>query len=74
MHALHACTSTFCGCCDALTAAAACLASGGQIFKLCKLPGDNTVASVAWSQTGTHLSVGSDGGGVQIYDVNQNRM
>jgi WD40 repeat protein len=50
------------------------LASGGQIFKLCKLPGDNTVASVAWSQTGTHLSVGSDGGGVQIYDVNQNRM
>eukprot|EP00775_Hariotina_reticulata_P009334 gene9334-9498_t len=39
-----------------------------KVTKLCDLAGDS-VCSVAWSQRGTYLSVGTNAGEVQIWDV-----
>jgi cell division cycle 20-like protein 1 (cofactor of APC complex) len=43
-----------------------------QVTKLCEFPGGeggDSVCSVSWSQRGTYLSVGTNNGEVQIWDV-----
>ena len=43
-----------------------------QVTKLCEFPageGGDSVCSVSWSQRGTFLSVGTNNGEVQIWDV-----
>lgn len=42
-----------------------------KVTKLCEFGGEsqNTVCSVSWSQRGTYLSVGTNNGEVQIWDV-----
>ena len=45
---------------------------GAQVTKLCEFPageGGDSVCSVSWSQRGTFLSVGTNNGEVQIWDV-----
>jgi cell division cycle 20-like protein 1, cofactor of APC complex len=37
-----------------------------QVTKLCDLPAGDSVCSVAWSQRGTYLSVGTHSGEVQV--------
>ena len=41
-----------------------------SVSQLCELGDDDQVTSVAWSQKGGHLSVGTKTGDVQIWDVN----
>ncbi|CAM9623795.1 unnamed protein product, partial [Discosporangium mesarthrocarpum] len=40
-----------------------------KVTKLCDLGGGDTVTSVAWTQRGTHLSVGTKTGSVQIWET-----
>ena len=43
-----------------------------QVTKLCDLATDepaDSICSVAWSQRGSYLAVGTDKGGVQLWDV-----
>ena len=40
-----------------------------QVTKLCDLAPLDTVCSVEWSKRGTYLSVGTNSGKVQIWDV-----
>jgi len=40
---------------------------------LCELPEDDQVTSVAWSQKGQYLSVGTLSGEVQVWDVNHGK-
>ncbi|RLN91570.1 hypothetical protein BBJ28_00013052 [Nothophytophthora sp. Chile5] len=40
-----------------------------KVTKLCDLGAGDSVTSVCWSQRGTHLSVGTNSGDVQIWDV-----
>lgn len=43
-----------------------------QVTKLCDLATDepaDSICSVAWSQRGSYLAVGTDRGGVQLWDV-----
>lgn len=44
-------------------------ASTGKVSKLCDLGAADAVTSVAWSQRGTHVSVGTNSGEVQIWEV-----
>lgn len=37
-----------------------------QVTKLCELGTDDSVCSVGWEQRGTHLSVGTNLGEVQV--------
>lgn len=46
--------------------AAVTAASCTQVTKLCDLPPGDSVCSVAWSQRGTYLSVGTNTGEVQV--------
>ncbi|KAI8476609.1 MAG: activator and specificity factor for anaphase promoting complex [Monoraphidium minutum] len=46
-------------------------ASTSKVTKLCDLAPTDAVCSVAWSQRGTYLSVGTNGGDVQIWDVSK---
>lgn len=39
------------------------------VTKLCDLGGEDSVTSVAWTQRGTHLAVGTNTGEVQMWDV-----
>ena len=39
-----------------------------QVTKLCDLGIDDSVCSVGWAQRGTHLSVGTSNGKVQVRD------
>lgn len=43
----------------------------GQVTKLTDLAPADTVCSVAWSQKGTYLSVGTNTGKVQLWDVSK---
>lgn len=50
-----------------------------QVTKLCEFPpgpapGGDSVCSVSWSQRGTYLSVGTNSGAVQIWDVAKVKM
>lgn len=40
-----------------------------RVSKLCDLGGSDTVTSIAWAPKGTHLSVGTNSGDVQIWDI-----
>jgi cell division cycle 20-like protein 1 (cofactor of APC complex) len=40
-----------------------------QVTKLCDLSPADTVCSVGWSQRGSFLSVGTNAGEVQIWDI-----
>jgi cell division cycle 20-like protein 1 (cofactor of APC complex) len=42
-----------------------------QVTKLCDLAPGDSVCSVSWSQRGTYLSVGTNSGEVQIWDVSK---
>ncbi|KAF8062683.1 FZR2 [Scenedesmus sp. PABB004] len=44
-----------------------------KVTKLCDLAPGDSVCSVAWSQRGTYLSVGTNAGEVQIWDVTKLR-
>lgn len=57
-------TYTFCG-------RPSCYASPlvRQVTKLCDLAPSDTVCSVEWSRRGTYLSVGTNSGKLQIWDV-----
>ena len=46
-------------------------ASSGQVTKLHDLGSRDSVTSVCWSKRGTHLSVGTNSGVVQIWDINK---
>ena len=43
-------------------------ASTSKVVKLCDLGSDDAVTSVAWSQRGNHLAVGTNKGDLQIWD------
>jgi cell division cycle 20-like protein 1 (cofactor of APC complex) len=45
-----------------------------KVSKVCEMPENETVASVSWSQQGTHLAVGNSYGEIQIYDVIKNKL
>lgn len=51
------------------TCIALCIALLLQVTKLCDLAPGDSVCSVSWSQRGTYLSVGTNTGEVQIWDV-----
>ena len=40
-----------------------------KVTKLCELAPDDSVCSVAWTQRGTYLGIGTNSGEVQIWDV-----
>ena len=40
-----------------------------RVTKLCEVPMDDSITSVAWSQRGTHLAVGTNSGETQIWDT-----
>ena len=40
-----------------------------KVTKLCELDPDDSVCSVAWTQRGTYLGIGTNSGEVQIWDV-----
>ncbi|GAX72574.1 hypothetical protein CEUSTIGMA_g30.t1 [Chlamydomonas eustigma] len=40
-----------------------------KVTKLCELPSNDAVSSVSWSHRGTYLSLGTQSGKVQIWDV-----
>lgn len=44
-------------------------ASSSKVTKLCDLGLDDNVCSVAWTQRGTYLAVGTNNGSVQIWDA-----
>ncbi|CAN8308314.1 unnamed protein product [Cochlearia groenlandica] len=44
-------------------------ACSGKVTKLCDVGIDDSVCSVGWSLSGTHLAVGTSGGTVEIWDV-----
>ncbi|KAG5061456.1 hypothetical protein GYH30_002319 [Glycine max] len=48
-------------------------ASSSKVTKLCDLGIDDSVCSVGWAPLGTYLSVGSNSGKVQIWDVSQGK-
>lgn len=43
-----------------------------QVSRLCEVDEDNKVTSVAWSNKGNHVAVGSDEGITEVWDVNKN--
>jgi cell division cycle 20-like protein 1, cofactor of APC complex len=43
-------------------------ACNSKVTKLCELPENETITSVSWSQRGNHISVGTSGGDIQVYD------
>lgn len=45
-----------------------------SVSKLCEVDFENRVTSVAWSNKGNHVAVGSDEGTTEIWDVNQNKV
>ncbi|RLN21471.1 hypothetical protein BBO99_00003348 [Phytophthora kernoviae] len=45
-----------------------------KVTMLCDLGPGDSVTSVSWSQRGTHLSVGTNSGAVQIWDVSTSKM
>ncbi|KZF25038.1 anaphase promoting complex protein [Xylona heveae TC161] len=47
-------------------------AQSGRVTKLCELQGD-TVTSVSWIQRGSHISIGTNNGLVQIWDAERCR-
>jgi cell division cycle 20-like protein 1 (cofactor of APC complex) len=49
-------------------------ANSGKVSKLNDLGPKDCVTSVCWSKRGTHLSVGTNSGQVQIWDVNKTKM
>lgn len=55
-------------CCAVLCFNVLCCA---QVTKLCDLAPGDSVCSVSWSQRGTYLSVGTNSGEVQIWDVSK---
>ncbi|KAF7810229.1 protein FIZZY-RELATED 2-like [Senna tora] len=46
-------------------------ACSSKVTKLCDLGIDDSVCSVGWAQRGTHLSVGTSNGKVQIWDASR---
>ncbi|KAK9276981.1 hypothetical protein L1049_006520 [Liquidambar formosana] len=48
-------------------------ACSSKVTKLCDLGIDDSVCSVGWAQRGTHLSVGTSNGKVQIWDASRCR-
>ena len=53
------------------------LGCGSQVTKLCDLASNanaGSVCSVAWSQRGTYLSVGTNSGKTQVWDVSKIKM
>lgn len=42
-----------------------------KVTKLCDLGSDDAVTSVAWTQRGTHLAVGTNSGEVQMWDASR---
>ena len=44
-------------------------ASNQQVKKLCEVAEDDAITSVAWTQSGTHLAVGTHKGMTQIWDA-----
>ena len=42
-----------------------------QVKKLCEVPEDDSITSVAWAQQGTYLAVGTNSGTTQIWDTIQ---
>lgn len=44
-----------------------------RVSRLCDLPGDETVTSVAWASRGQYLAVGTSKGEVLLYDVSEGR-
>jgi cell division cycle protein 20 (cofactor of APC complex) len=44
-------------------------ASSGSVSELCSLDNDDAVASLAWSQDGTHIAIGGHHGDVHLWDV-----
>jgi cell division cycle 20-like protein 1 (cofactor of APC complex) len=49
-------------------------AGSGGVTKLSDLGNRDSVTSVCWSKRGSHLSVGTNSGAVQIWDVNKQKM
>jgi cell division cycle 20-like protein 1 (cofactor of APC complex) len=41
------------------------------VTKLCEVASSDSVCSVSWSQRGTYVSVGTQSGHVQIWDVSR---
>ena len=46
-------------------------ANNSKVNKLCDLGMSDTVTSVSWAPTNPHLSIGTNNGEVQIWDVNK---
>ena len=49
-------------------------ASNQRVQKLCEVHENDAITSVAWSQQGTHLAVGTHSGFTQIWDTQHNRL
>jgi cell division cycle 20-like protein 1 (cofactor of APC complex) len=47
--------------------------ASGKVTKLCDLGTDDTVTSVSWIQRGSHVSIGTNRGYVQIWDARECR-
>ncbi|CUS09246.1 unnamed protein product [Tuber aestivum] len=47
--------------------------ASGMVTKLCDLGADDTVTSVSWIQRGSHVSIGTNKGYVQIWDAKECR-
>ena len=45
-----------------------------RVSRMCDLGSDDTVTSVAWSQRGSHLAVGTNKGDVLLWDVQADRL
>lgn len=49
-------------------------ACNSKVNKLCELPDNQLICSLAWSPQGNHLSVGNTSGQIQIYDINKSKL
>jgi len=49
-------------------------AASSRVNKLCEVPSQDMVTSVIWSPNSTTLSVGTNGGTIQLWDVTKNKI
>lgn len=49
-------------------------ASSSKVTKLCDLGLQDSVASVAWMQSGTHLAIGTSQGALMLWDANRRKL